>query len=36
MLLVVMLTISCADVANVTFTNTEEHIYGFWGGTFLF
>ena len=33
MLLVVMLTISCADVAHVTFTNPDEHIYGFWGGT---
>jgi hypothetical protein len=32
-LLVAMLTISCADVAQVTFTNPDEHIYGFWGGT---
>jgi hypothetical protein len=32
-LLVAILTISCADVAHVTFTNPDEHIYGFWGGT---
>jgi hypothetical protein len=32
-LLVAILTISCADVAHVTFTNPNEHIYGFWGGT---
>jgi surface polysaccharide O-acyltransferase-like enzyme len=32
-LLVAMLTISCADVAHVTFTNPNEQIYGFWGGT---
>lgn len=32
-LLVAMLTISCADVAHITFTNPDEHIYGFWGGT---
>lgn len=32
-LLVAMLTISCADVAQVQFPNPDEHIYGFWGGT---
>jgi hypothetical protein len=32
-LLVAMLTISCADVAKVQFPNPDEHIYGFWGGT---
>ena len=32
-LLVAMLTISCADVAQVQFLNPDEHIYGFWGGT---
>jgi hypothetical protein len=23
----------CADVAHVKFINPDEHIYGFWGGT---
>jgi hypothetical protein len=32
-LLVATLTISCADVAQITFTNPNEHLYGFWGGT---
>ena len=32
-LLFAILTISCADVAHVTFTNPDEHIYGFLGGT---
>lgn len=32
-LLVAMLSVSCADVAHVTFTNPNEHVYGFWGGT---
>jgi hypothetical protein len=32
-LLVAMLSISCADVAQVTFTDPNEHVYGFWGGT---
>ena len=33
MLLVAILAIGCADVAHVTFTDPNEHIYGFWGGT---
>lgn len=24
--------VGCADVAQVQFTNPNEHIYGFWGG----
>jgi hypothetical protein len=32
-LLVAVLTTSCADVAQVQFPNPNEHIYGFWGGT---
>lgn len=32
-LLVAILTTSCADVAQVQFPNPDEHIYGFWGGT---
>ena len=32
-LLVAMLTTSCADIAQVQFLNPDEHIYGFWGGT---
>ena len=32
-LLVAVLTTSCADVAQVKFTNPNDHIYGFWGGT---
>lgn len=32
-LLVAMLLTGCADVAHVTFTNPDEHVYGFWGGT---
>ena len=35
-LLVAMLLTGCADVAHVTFTNPDEHVYGFWGGTFSF
>jgi hypothetical protein len=31
-LLVLMLTVSCADTAHVEFTNPNDHIYGFWGG----
>lgn len=33
MLTLLMLATSCADVAQVQFTNPHEHIYGFWGGT---
>jgi hypothetical protein len=32
-LLVAILLTGCADVAHVTFTNPDEHVYGFWGGT---
>lgn len=32
-LLVAMLAMGCADVSHVTFTNPDEHVYGFWGGT---
>lgn len=32
LLLAILLT-GCADVAHVTFTNPDEHVYGFWGGT---
>jgi hypothetical protein len=32
-LLVAMLAIGCADVAQIEFTNPDEHTYGFWGGT---
>ena len=32
-LLVAILATGCADVAHVTFTNPDEHVYGFWGGT---
>ena len=32
-LLAAMLFTGCADVAHVTFTNPDEHVYGFWGGT---
>lgn len=32
-LLVAMLLTGCADVAHVTFMNPDEHVYGFWGGT---
>lgn len=28
-----MFATSCADVAQVQFPNPNEHIYGFWGGT---
>lgn len=31
--LLATLMVSCADVAQVTFTNPDEHVYGFWGGT---
>ena len=32
-ILLAIFTVSCADVAHVTFTNPNEHVYGFWGGT---
>ena len=32
-LLVAILTTACADVAQAQFPNPNEHIYGFWGGT---
>lgn len=32
-LLVAILTTSCADVAQVQFPNPKDHMYGFWGGT---
>ena len=32
-LALLMFATSCADVAQVQFTNPNEHIYGFWGGT---
>jgi hypothetical protein len=32
-LLLAMLAMGCADVAQIQFTNPDEHIYGFWGGT---
>jgi len=31
-LLVAMLAIGCADVAQIEFINPDEHTYGFWGG----
>jgi len=35
-ILLAIFTVSCADVAHVTFTNPNEHVYGFWGGSFLY
>jgi hypothetical protein len=32
-LALLMFATSCADVAQVKFPNPNEHIYGFWGGT---
>lgn len=32
-LTLLMIATSCADVAQVQFTDPTEHVYGFWGGT---
>lgn len=29
---VALISVGCADVAQVQFVNPNEHVYGFWGG----
>ena len=36
LLTLMLLLTGCADVSNITYNNPDEHIYGFWGGTFSF
>lgn len=33
LLTLMLLLTGCADVSNITYNNPDEHIYGFWGGT---
>jgi hypothetical protein len=31
--LIIFLLVGCADVSDITYNNPDEHVYGFWGGT---
>jgi hypothetical protein len=31
--LIIFLLTGCADVSDITYNNPDEHVYGFWGGT---
>jgi hypothetical protein len=31
--LMIFLLTGCADVSDITYNNPDEHVYGFWGGT---
>ena len=31
--LIIFLLVVCADVSDITYNNPDEHVYGFWGGT---
>jgi hypothetical protein len=30
---IIFLLTGCADVSDITYNNPDEHVYGFWGGT---